>query len=225
MKVLNLYSGIGGNRKLWGDADVTAVEHDESIAAIYRDLNPCDEIIVGDAHEFLRKNFLRFDFIWSSPPCQTHSKLNFSGRSRGKEFLYPDMALYQQIILLRSFHKGLFCIENVKGYYQPLIKPQESGRHFFWANFKISDISVSSKVRNDKGQTLIKKMSDRGFNISEWHGYSKDRRQLVNNCVEPTLGLHVFNCATQAYLLNKEQKVQASVATDDDSSTKADKQK
>jgi len=28
-KVLNLYAGIGGNRKLWTDVDVTAVEWDE----------------------------------------------------------------------------------------------------------------------------------------------------------------------------------------------------
>ena len=26
MKVLNLYAGIGGNRKLWEDVEVTAVE-------------------------------------------------------------------------------------------------------------------------------------------------------------------------------------------------------
>ena len=26
MKILNLYAGIGGNRKLWGDVDVVAVE-------------------------------------------------------------------------------------------------------------------------------------------------------------------------------------------------------
>ena len=28
MKVLNLYCGIGGNRKLWEDVEVTAVELD-----------------------------------------------------------------------------------------------------------------------------------------------------------------------------------------------------
>ena len=31
MKILNLYSGIGGNRKLWGeDLDITAIEYDEN---------------------------------------------------------------------------------------------------------------------------------------------------------------------------------------------------
>lgn len=35
MKILNLYAGIGGNRKKWGDDhEITAVELDEEIAAI-----------------------------------------------------------------------------------------------------------------------------------------------------------------------------------------------
>lgn len=33
MKILNLYCGIGGNRKLWGnDHEITAVEFDAKIA-------------------------------------------------------------------------------------------------------------------------------------------------------------------------------------------------
>lgn len=33
MKILNLYAGIGGNRKLWGDThDITAVEFRDDIA-------------------------------------------------------------------------------------------------------------------------------------------------------------------------------------------------
>jgi DNA (cytosine-5)-methyltransferase 1 len=73
MKILNLFCGIGGNRKLWGDDhDVTAVEWDENIATIYGDLFPNDNLIVGDAHEFLRQHHDEFDFIWSSPPCQKH---------------------------------------------------------------------------------------------------------------------------------------------------------
>lgn len=35
MKILNLYAGIGGNRKLWGNEhEITAVELDPDIAAI-----------------------------------------------------------------------------------------------------------------------------------------------------------------------------------------------
>ena len=74
MKILNLYAGIGGNRKLWGDEhDITAVELDESIAKIYQDFFPNDTILIEDAHDYLLQNFKEFDFIWSSPPCPTHS--------------------------------------------------------------------------------------------------------------------------------------------------------
>jgi len=38
MKILNLYCGVGGNRKLWGnDHDITAIEADPLIAQIYID--------------------------------------------------------------------------------------------------------------------------------------------------------------------------------------------
>lgn len=77
LKVLNLYAGIGGNRKLWDDVDVTAVEIDPQIAEIYQDFFPCDEVVVGDAHQFLHENYQNYDFIWSSPPCPTHSRSRF----------------------------------------------------------------------------------------------------------------------------------------------------
>lgn len=42
MKVLNLYSGLGGNRKLWEDVEVTSVELDPEIARIYKKYFPGD---------------------------------------------------------------------------------------------------------------------------------------------------------------------------------------
>ena len=56
MKVLNLYAGIGGNRKMWGgnkDLKITAIEYDPKIAEIYKQNFPEDEVIVCDAHEYL----------------------------------------------------------------------------------------------------------------------------------------------------------------------------
>src|SRR5680860_1285631 len=77
MDVLNLYAGIGGNRKLWTDCDVTAVEWDEETAKVYQDYFPNDKVIVGDAHQYLLDHYKEFDFIWSSPPCPTHSRARF----------------------------------------------------------------------------------------------------------------------------------------------------
>ena len=65
MKILNLYAGIGGNRKLWGDQHkITAVEYDKDIAAIYKDFFPNDEVLVEDAHEYLLNHYKDYDFIW-----------------------------------------------------------------------------------------------------------------------------------------------------------------
>jgi len=75
MKILNLYCGIGGNRKLWQGHEITAVENNEQIAKIYQDYFPDDKVVVGDAHQYLLEHFEEFDFIWSSPPCPTHSQL------------------------------------------------------------------------------------------------------------------------------------------------------
>lgn len=50
MRVLNLYAGIGGNRKLWTDVEVVAVENEQYIADAYKALYPDDEVVVADAH-------------------------------------------------------------------------------------------------------------------------------------------------------------------------------
>jgi DNA (cytosine-5)-methyltransferase 1 len=93
MKILNLYSGIGGNRKLWGDThDITAVEFNPEIAQIYKDFFPNDKMIIGDAHQYLLEHFHKYEFIWSSPPCPTHSRFNNINFLDGK-YKYPDMTL------------------------------------------------------------------------------------------------------------------------------------
>jgi len=198
MRILNLYAGIGGNRKLWTDVEVTAIELNPKIAKIYQDFFPDDKVIVADAHQYLLDHFKEFDFIWSSPPCPTHSRLNFFLKAKGVKLRFPDMKLYEEIIFLRQWFKGKYVIENVRSYYSPLIKPQEIQSHYFWSNFKIKDTGrVREKVRNDKGQTLNVKMQQQGFNIKDFHGYKGDKRTLLNNCVEPELGLHILNAAKQ----------------------------
>lgn len=194
MKILNLYAGVGGNRKLWSNEhEITAVEYDQSIAAIYKDLYPQDNVIVDNAHEYLITNFKEFDFIWSSPPCPTHSRMNFLLNQKETFTLkYPDMKLYEEIIILQTFYKGYFVVENVKSYYDPLIPPQESGGHYFWANFDIPKIDKRKKVRNDKGYTLAKKMEEKNIIIDNFHGYKGDKRTLLNNAIEDELGLAIL---------------------------------
>lgn len=206
MKILNLYCGIGGNRKLWGEEhEVTAVELDPNIAKIYQDLYPKDTVICGDAHQYLLEHYSEFDFIWSSPPCPTHSRMNFLLQNKnGYKHRFPDMKLYEEIIFLKHWYKGDWVVENVRSYYEPLIKPQEVQSHYFWSNKTITDTGrAREKVRNDKGQTLAVKMKQQGIFIENFYEYDKDKRTLLNNCIEPELGQHIFSLITNKSDINK----------------------
>ena len=201
MKVLNLYSGIGGNRKLWNRVDVTAVEINPEIALIYSEFFPNDEMIVGDAHEFLLNHYKDdWDFIWSSPPCPTHSRIrNIAGVGRGQnEPVYPDMKLYQEIIFLNQIYysngcsfKGKFCVENVASYYSPLIKPLVVGRHYMWTNFHVTNYSCCDDIHHC---SIPIKQKELGVDLSKYNlDIRKDK--ILRNCVNPKLSLHIFDCA------------------------------
>lgn len=196
MKILNLYCGIGGNRKLWGDEhEVTAVELDPNIAAVYQDLFPKDKVIIGDAHEYLKEQLNEFDFIWTSPPCQTHSSFrqNIGVRFRGVEAVYPDMKLYQEIIFLQYNFKGKWVVENVNPYYNPLIEPNvELDRHKFWCNFNIEKAEF---VRPKLREAQIPQLQEAyGYDLS---GYKlPNKRQVLRNCVLPDVGKHILDSAT-----------------------------
>ncbi len=210
VKVLNLYAGIGGNRKLWTNCEVTAVELNESIAAIYKDFFPDDKVIVGDAHDYLIKHFREFDFIWTSPPCPTHSKMNTLNNAIRGALNYPDMKLYQEIIILQHFFKGKYVVENVMGYYKPLITPQENGRHYFWANFLIPKIEVKNgiPIKDDFGVTTEMRKKSSGFDIKDFHGLKINSRVIFRNCVDSELGLHIFNCAKGIIIKQNEKQTQ-----------------
>lgn len=192
MKVLNLYAGIGGNRKLWTDVEVTVVELNPKIAGIYKDFFPDDNVVVGDAHQYLLEHFKEYDFIWASPPCPTHSRFNTLNVGAGMPPKYPNMKLYEEIILLKHWFKGKYCIENVISYYKPLIRPTESNNHYFWTNFHIKPLKNTTRgIRKDSDMEYIRKIN--GFNLQKYSLKEKDERQMLNNCVEPYIGLHILN--------------------------------
>jgi DNA (cytosine-5)-methyltransferase 1 len=193
MKILNLYAGIGGNRRLWeNEHGITAVELDPKIAKIYKDLFPNDKMIIGDAHNYLLNHFNEFDFIWSSPPCQTHSSFrqNICVRYRGTEPKYPDMKLYEEILFLKYNCKSKYVIENVNPYYKPLIEPNKIlQRHLFWCNFDIPDKEFKKdKIRSAQIPDLQKKY---GYDLSKYK--LSNKRQILRNCVEPELGEFILN--------------------------------
>jgi DNA (cytosine-5)-methyltransferase 1 len=192
MKILNLYSGIGGNRKLWAHKHkITAVEYNEKVANKYKELYPNDNVVIADAHEYLLDHYKEFDFIWSSPPCQSHSTTNYFTQHIRRRPVYPSMKLYEEIIFLDNFYKGKYCVENVKSYYEPLIKPQQVGRHFFWSNFNIT------KIEQPK--------DDIGTMIKGHHNRASKKPLEQRNAVNSELGLHILN---QALGIIKENKVE-----------------
>jgi len=202
MKILNLYAGIGGNRKLWGNEhEITAVEINPEIAKIYQDFFPNDKVIVTDAHQYLLEHFKEFDFIWTSPPCQTHSSFrhNICVRYRGTKPQYPDMRLYQEIIFLQYYFGGKWVVENVKPYYTPLIPAKLVQRHYFWSNFQIQEADVPKD--NIRSVQIPQLQKIHGFDLNKYK--LKDKRQILRNCVLPELGLHVLNCFSK----NKQERL------------------
>lgn len=193
MKILDLYAGIGGNRKMWTNVSVTAVENDKAIADVYQSLYPQDTVVVGDSIEFLEKHFMEYDFIWSSPPCPSHGQYRHNVGVIGKGFnpIMPDMSLYAQIVFLQHYAPGKWVIENVKPYYRPLIQPAfELHRHLFWANFTVENKEFKpAKIRSKN------KISDfDGFEVVA-ESKIKNKRQVLRNCVLPELGLHILRNA------------------------------
>lgn len=205
IKVLNLYAGIGGNRKFWDkehtglDLEITAIELEPKIAKIYQDFFPQDKVIIADAHQYLLEHFKEFEFIWSSPPCPSHSifRKTFSCNVNATP-IYPDMKLYEEILFLKHYFKGKWCVENVMSFYQPLITPTILQRHFFWTNFLIfpkrfskTGIDITGgkhKTTNEHNKKLQKFL---GMNLNQYKNV--DKRTLLRNCVLPELGLHILN--------------------------------
>jgi len=180
MKILNLYACLGGNRYKWDevtDVEVTAVEWDEELAKLYQERFPNDTVIVADAHQYLLDHYQEFDFIWTSPPCPTHSRARYWGiGANGKNPVYPDMNLYQEIIFLQTHFKGKFVVENVIPYYEPLIPSQKRNRHLYWTNFNLPNILSDRDAKISQGTNEVKK-------LSEFHEYDFKKykgKQLTN---------------------------------------------
>lgn len=198
MKVLNLFAGLGGNRKKWTNVEITAIENDEKIANVYKAENPDDIVIIEDAHDYLLNHHKEFDFIWSSPPCQSHTQMMKATRHDVAKYI--DLMLYQEIIFLDHFFDGNWVVENVKPYYKPLIRPTATlGRHLFWSNFEIPKYEVpeiDDFIISGSSNESIQKMKDWlgiQYNGNIYYQNNHCPAQILRNCVHPDLGLHIFN--------------------------------
>jgi DNA (cytosine-5)-methyltransferase 1 len=216
-KILNLYACLGGNRYKWDEVaknanieiEVTAVELDEVAAELYQERFPNDKVIIADAHQYLLENFKQFDFIWSSPPCPSHSKVRITQKTRENfKFLYPDLKLYEEIIFLDNFFYGKYVVENVTPYYEPLVAAQKRGRHLYWTNF-----TLPNDINERKLDGILCLMENEIDTLSKFHDYdfrkykgTQRLDKMARNLVDYEAGRTIFETALG--IINKKESKQ-----------------
>lgn len=194
MKILNLYACLGGNRYKWTDCQVTAVEIDPLLCELYQERFPDDKVFCGDAHKYLLDHFQEFDFIWSSPPCPSHSRARFVNANAKP--IFPDLKLYEEIIFLENYFDGKYCVENVIPYYDPLIPGNKRGRHYFWTNFPIP-FNLGERIKPFEIEYM--KISD--WNVFHEYDFKKYKGgrldKIARNLVDFEVGKNILNVARQ----------------------------
>jgi DNA (cytosine-5)-methyltransferase 1 len=198
MKILNLYACLGGNRYKWNevkeDIEVTAVELDPELARLYQERFPNDTVIIADAHQYLLDYFDEFDFVWTSPPCPTHSRLNSMIIKNTGKVRYPDMKLYEEIIILKKWFKGKFVVENVIPYYEPLIQGVKRDRHLYWTNFNLPNDLGDRKKTDLNKISCIDLQKFHKIDLSNYNG-KQSKLKIAKNLVDYEAGKTIFETA------------------------------
>tara|TARA_R110000787_G_scaffold233920_1_gene340769 strand:+ start:103 stop:771 length:669 start_codon:yes stop_codon:yes gene_type:complete len=200
-KILNLYACLGGNRYKWDEVadnlEVTAVELDADLAKLYQERFPNDIVIVADAHQYLLDHYKEFDFIWSSPPCPSHSRARFWGCKNGDKTTKPvfaDFRLYEEIMFLQHYFKGKYTVENVIPYYDPMIVAKKRGRHLYWTNFnlpnQLSDRD-NKKFVKDNVKSLCK---FHNYDFTKYKGVQRVEK-IARNLVDYQAGKTILETA------------------------------
>ena len=209
-KVLNLYACLGGNRFKWNEVaeekgielEVTAVELDPELARMYQDRFPNDIVIVEDAHQYLLDHYKEFDFIWSSPPCPSHSRArywNSSNEDNNTKPIFPDIKLYEEIIFLQHYFSGKYVVENVIPYYTPLIEAKKRGRHLYWTNFNLpNELSKRNLSIVKKGKEMERLISFHEYDFTKYKG-DQFIYKIGRNLVDYEAGRTIFETALGIY--------------------------
>lgn len=206
MKILNLFAGIGGNRTLWGDEhEITAIEDNREIAKIYLERFPQDIVFTTDAYKYLENTYDKFDFIWASPPCYTHSRTIFSLiKQHLKTPTIPDLKLYGMMVFLSTWFKGKWVIENVIPFYKPLIKPTvQINRHYFWANFEIPKTKINTRAFFNLSWNQLCKVHHidpeliKSLKSTKEYRNHDIRRQVLRNILLPKIGRYILDYAME----------------------------
>jgi DNA (cytosine-5)-methyltransferase 1 len=201
-RILNLYACLGGNRYKWDEVtdnlEITAVELDFEAARLYQERFPNDKVIIADAHQYLLDHYKDFDFIWSSPPCPTHSRARYARRNTTTP-VYPDLKLYEEILFLENYFEGKYCVENVIPYYEPLIHAQKRGRHLYWTNFILPNDLNERKSSIMEGKDEVNKWCE--FHDYDFTKYKGEQRvdKMARNLVDYEAGKTILETALNIY--------------------------
>jgi len=210
-RVLNLYACLGGNRLLWDNCEVTAVELDPELARMYQERFPTDTVIVSDAHQYLLDHYKEFDFIWSSPPCPSHSRARFwssSNYDTTTEPVYPDLRLYEEALFLKHYFKGKYVVENVIPYYEPLIPCQKRGRHIYFCNFVLPANLGEREIQVGAGSDEVKRLCE--FHDYDFYQYKGEQRidKIARNLVDYEAGKTIFDTARGIIQKSKTNQIE-----------------
>ncbi len=215
-KILNLYACLGGNRYKWGEVadnlEITAVELDTELARLYQERFPNDKVIVADAHKYLLDNFKEFDFIWTSAPCPTHSRArywNSSNYDTTTKAVYPDMKLYEEILLLQHYFKGKYVVENVIPYYEPLIPAKKRGRHLYWTNFNLPNNLNDRRFKISQTKNELQELCKfHKIDLTNYNG-TQSKVKIGRNLVDFEAGKTILQTALN--IQNKSQSNQLDI--------------
>jgi DNA (cytosine-5)-methyltransferase 1 len=213
-KILNLYACLGGNRYKWDEVadnlEITAIELDPELAKLYQERFPNDTVIVADAHQYLLDHFKEYDFIWSSPPCPTHSRVRHSQKNRDSyQAVYPNMGLYEEIIFLDNHFLGKYVVENVIPYYNPLIPAKKRGRHLYWTNFNLPTNLSNRKVQVGTGKDEVKKLCKfHDYDFTKYKGTQRTDK-IARNLVDYEAGRTILETVLE--IQRKSQSNQVSL--------------
>ena len=219
-KILNLYACLGGNRYKWDDVakekgieiEVTAVEWDDELCRLYKERFPGDIVINSDAHQYLLDHYKEFDFIWTSPPCPTHSRArywNSSNYDTTTNAIFPDMKLYEEIVFLEHYFKGKYVVENVIPYYEPLIQAKKRGRHLYWTNFNLSNDLNDRRFKISQTKNELQELCKfHEYDFTKYNG-TQSKIKIGRNLVDYEAGKTIFE--TLLGLERKKNEKQVSI--------------
>ena len=198
MKILILFSGIGGMSRDWQSHNITYVELDSEIYNVGKSLFPKQEWINDDAIHYVENQDLSdFDVIFSTPPCTTHSLQNRFHKTKK----VPDYTTLFGISAMLSYYYPNIphIIENTSSMYSLKNFPQKVakvGRHFIWSNCDIESakFDTTDLARLSKNQLLRLYGFDDKLQLP---GNKLRKRQIVRNILEPEIANYLLEQITK----------------------------